>query len=448
MLINDHLLSDDENHSFSNQTDDDIPKARKRLFQCLGILLIVIGVILGIFISLESLFGIAGISKNRFLGFFMQLITLFLIIVGFTFFGLKLGHFCAANQKKQFIISLIIFAVIYLITLILSLLMFYVHPKQMLEYTHIPSGYWNLSTGSTIAYYEYGEHSTQKHPFIFLHGGPGSLMYDKYYFVDNLVSMGYKVYQYDQLGCGKSSRLDNCKKYTLQRHIDDLEEIRKSINAEKFNFISFSFGGTLGSNYIAQYPNNVENAIFYSPGDIWNADTSYEKLTKDGSNDQMKILLHNFHYLMGQALSLVFNPMGLFILMDEKDLDNLFIQFHDGLNMMPGSGRFYNVPGAGYGFWANVMTGRNSQKCKSPYADLKSFTGKSLVVKTQYDYISFGATVKYRDEINNSKLITFDGIGHSVLPERVQEIWDNFELFIINGTTIQTPYTKDVSPWA
>ena len=137
----------------------------------------------------------------------------------------------------------------------------------------------------------------------------------------------------------------------------------------------------MASNYIAKYPNNVDNTIFISPGDIWDGDKNYTKLTKEGSKDQTKVLFKNFHYLMCQALSMVFYPMGLFVLMDEKDVDNLFIKFHDGLNMMPGSGKFYNHPGAGYGFWVNVMTGRNAVKVPCPYDDLKLFTGKSLVVK-------------------------------------------------------------------
>lgn len=434
--------------SAAENDTNNIQKIIQKTLKVFGIILIIFAIIYGIFVSSQALFGVAGASKNRFLGFFIQLISLFIMTCGVSFLGLIIGSFLNKDRKKQFFVSLIIFAVTYVITLSLYLVMFYLHADQMRDFTNIPTGYWELSTGSTIAYYEFDENSTQKCPFILLHGGPGSPMDHKYYFVDSLLSKGYKVYQYDQLGCGKSSRLNDCRKYTLQRHIDDLEAIRKTIGAEKINLISFSFGGTLASNYISQHPTNVDNSIFISPGDIWDGDDSYPKLTKEGKKEQMKILFKNFHYLMCQALSMIFYPMGLFVLMDEKDVDNLFIKFHDGLNMMPGSGKFYNYPGAGYGFWSNVMTGRNSATVESLYDNLKKYTGKSLVVKTQFDYISFEATVKYRDIIPNSTLIAVDGPGHSVMPEYEQEIWTNIEAFIKNGTTVNPPYYGNDSPWS
>lgn len=166
--------------------------------------------------------------------------------------------------------------------------MFYKPVDKMTEFTNIPSGYWDLSTGSRIAYYKYGEESNEKYPFIIIHGGPGAPVLGEEHFVHNLSKLGYKSYQYDQLGGGKSSRLNNCKKYTLARQVDDLEEIRKTIGAKKVNIICHSFGGTLSSNYIAKYPNNVDNCIFISPGNIWSGDKSIVQLTDEGSKDQKK----------------------------------------------------------------------------------------------------------------------------------------------------------------
>ena len=133
---------------------------------------------------------------------------------------------------------------------------------------------------------------------------------------------------------------------------------------------------------------------------------------------------------------MVFPPNGLFVLMDEKKLDNLFMKFHDDLNMMPGSGQYYNSKGSGYGFWANVMTGRSMTKSPSPYNNLKKFEGRSLVVKGQYDYVD-----------PNSTLITIDGMGHSVESDQINEVFSNIKMFLINGTTINPPYYGNDSPW-
>lgn len=92
---------------------------------------------------------------------------------GVSFLGLIIGSFFNKDRKKQFFVSLIIFGVTYVITLSLYLVMFYLHADQMRDFTNIPTGYWELSTGSTIVYYEFDENSTQKSPFILLHGGSG-----------------------------------------------------------------------------------------------------------------------------------------------------------------------------------------------------------------------------------------------------------------------------------
>ncbi|MBK6345567.1 MAG: alpha/beta fold hydrolase [Bacteroidales bacterium] len=44
---------------------------------------------------------------------------------------------------------------------------------------------------------------------------------------------GFDVYLYDQIGCGSSARLENIEEYSVERHRRDLEEIVKTIGAEK-----------------------------------------------------------------------------------------------------------------------------------------------------------------------------------------------------------------------
>ena len=215
--INELLNQPSEDTSSSvNQTNyNPYDKILRTIYKVLGIILIVFAILYGIFVSSQALFGVSGASKNRFLGFFIQLIAMFIITCGVSFLGLMLGGFLNKNRKKQFFVSLIICGVTYIIILSLYLTMFYLHADKMQEFTNNPTGYWELLTGSNIAYYEFAGNTTKEYPFILIHGGPGSPMQGKYYFVDGLLSKGYKVYQYDQLGCGKSSRLNDCRKYTL-----------------------------------------------------------------------------------------------------------------------------------------------------------------------------------------------------------------------------------------
>lgn len=445
------LLPNEERIEESSLIDsaDQITQVQKKcnFKKIIGIIIIIVGIIFGFYISSLAMFGMSSVSKNRFLGFFFQLVISFLTVFGLTLIGMIIAPFYKTNKKKQIIISAIIIFICYIISLTLYLLMFYLPVEQMTEFKRIPSGFWELSTGSKIAYYEYGNNSDNKYPIIYVHGGPGSPANSKDEFIEPLTMMGYRVYQYDQVGCGKSSRLDNCNKYTLSRHVEDLEGIRKSIGTEKINIICHSFGGTLSSNYIARYPNRVDNCFFISPGIMWAGDKTVSSINENGTKDEIKSFLKNPRYLFAQAISMIFPPNGLFVLMDEEDLDNLFMKFHDDLNMMPGSGEFYNSKGAGYGFWANVMTGRSMMKSPSPYKKLTKFVGRSLVVKGQYDYVSFRATLQYRDHIPNSTLITIDGMGHAVGSDQIDEVFSNIKMFLLNGTTVNPPYYGNDSPW-
>lgn len=388
------------------------------------------GVLVGIYLSTLLMFLAAGETNNSFLGYLTGFLV-FLSFVGLFFFFLFQSVY-DHPMKKSIFHSYIITQILYIVFLPIYLFIFYLPSSEPTKYTNKPSGYWHLSTGSTIAYYEFGQISSEKVPFIFLHGGPGAPVLGRDHFVDELVSSGFHVYQYDQLGGGKSTRLKNCKDYTLNRQIEDLEEIREKIGAEKINIVCHSFGGTLASNYILAHSDRVSQCIFISPGPI--CQSEIQTLTSEGKKDQSNCLSKNKRFLLAQFIVSVFSPQqGLFVLMPEKILDRLFMHFHDDLNMMPGSNKYYNTKGAGFGFWANLMIGSDLPVCQ--FDTFKKFEGKALVVKGQFDYISFDVTDEYRKHIPNSVLIKIDGIGHSVDPIHHNEVWNNIHSFIVNGTT-------------
>ena len=66
--------------------------------------------------------------------------------------------------------------------------------------------YWNLSTGSRIAYNVItGRGDKKPYPLIYLHGGPGAGITDlEITTLGKLADDGYDVYLYDQVGCGRS----------------------------------------------------------------------------------------------------------------------------------------------------------------------------------------------------------------------------------------------------
>ena len=95
--------------------------------------------------------------------------------------------------------------------------------------------YWNLPSGSKIAYTLIPAKGYKKqYPIIYLHGGPGGHITDRdIQTFASLADSGFDIYLYDQIGSGQSERLKNIQDYTVDRHIEDLNEIIKRINSSK-----------------------------------------------------------------------------------------------------------------------------------------------------------------------------------------------------------------------
>ena len=427
---------------FSDMTTSE--KAISVVKKVSAVLVLLLGLIAALLLAILTMTGIASATHSAAFAYIMQFIVFVAVFGAACFFGLCLF---GVKKKKSLISSSITTAVLYLGLLTFVLCIFFLPVANNAKYTMDTTKTWKLETGSEIAYIEYKENVTKEYPVIYLHGGAGCPVNAKESFVDLLVQNGYDVYQYDQFGAGNSSRAEDPNEYTVDRHIEDLEQIRLTIGADKLILIGHSWGCTLAANYMAKYPDNVENAIFISPGPIWNGDKDIPSRTSAGQKDVVSAMTKNFRYLMAQAFASLGPSDGLYYLMSEEKLDKLFMNFHDDLNMKPGSGEYYNSIGAGYGFWANLLTGKDTQKMPCPYEELKRSTSRNLLIRGQFDYISWEATRKYRDAIPNTTMITIDGMGHSVQAQYEASLGADIISFLLNGTTISTPYTQAEYPW-
>ena len=131
--------------------------------------------------------------------------------------------------------------------------------------------YWNLSDESKIGYTLIPAKGEKKsYPIIYLHGGPGGFISDNNItMLQTLADSGYDVYLYDQVGSGRSSRLENIRDYTVQKHIDELNEIIKNIGAEKVILIGQSWGAILATLFTADNKDKIEKLILTCPGPVY-----------------------------------------------------------------------------------------------------------------------------------------------------------------------------------
>lgn len=120
-----------------------------------------------------------------------------------------------------------------------------------------------------------------KTPLLLLHGGPGSSSY----YLEPLkeLSEDRPVIFIDQLGCGRSTRITDTTLMTIEKNVEQLEQVRKALKLERFYLYGHSWGTMLGMDYYLKYPKGIQALIFASPlfsTQIWtqDADTLILKL--------------------------------------------------------------------------------------------------------------------------------------------------------------------------
>ena len=102
-----------------------------------------------------------------------------------------------------------------------------------------------------------------KTPVILLHGGPGSSSF----YLEPLkeLSDDRPVIFIDQLGCGRSTRITDTTLMTIEKNVEQLEQVRKALKLEKFYLYGHSWGTMLGMDYYLKYPKGIQGLIFSSP---------------------------------------------------------------------------------------------------------------------------------------------------------------------------------------
>ena len=127
-------------------------------------------------------------------------------------------------------------------------------------YPHIKSnktGFIQVSDIHNI-YWEESGNPVGK-PVIFVHGGPGggvSADTRRFFNPDK-----YRIIQFDQRGCGKSTPHACVEENTTWDLIADMELIREQLNVDKWQVFGGSWGSTLALVYAIKHPNRVTELV-------------------------------------------------------------------------------------------------------------------------------------------------------------------------------------------
>lgn len=121
---------------------------------------------------------------------------------------------------------------------------------------------------------------------LLLHGGPGMTHQQFANFKDYLPQEGIEFIWYDQLGSAYSDQPSDSTLWTIDRFVDEVEQVRIALGLNKDNFYLYgqSWGGILGIEYALQHQDKLKGLIISNMmADI----VAYETYAKEVLGPQM-----------------------------------------------------------------------------------------------------------------------------------------------------------------
>jgi proline iminopeptidase len=105
--------------------------------------------------------------------------------------------------------------------------------------------------------------SNPKIKVLLLHGGPAMTHEYMECFETFFQREGFEFYEYDQLGSYYSDQPKDSSLWTTERFVDEVEQVRKAIGADKNSFyiLGNSWGGILAMEYALKYQQNMKGLL-------------------------------------------------------------------------------------------------------------------------------------------------------------------------------------------
>jgi len=286
--------------------------------------------------------------------------------------------------------------------------------------------YWQLPTGSRIAYWKLPARAPGRpYPIIYLHGGPGGFITERN--VQTLAPLtddGYDVYLYDQIGGGQSDRLPDICDYTAERHLRDLAAIVTTIGSGKVVLVGQSWGAILAALFAADHPEQVDRIIFTGPGPLppmqskrmgIQAPDSLDLRRPPYSNKEANRRCANTR---SQAMAWWARTFNLKIASDEE-ADAFQTYLNGALNKsVVCDTTKAPVAEAGGGFYAQIMTVRSLVHLADPREKLRDGKIPVLLIRGQCDSQPWGFASEYLALFPDHRLTIIPNAGHSAYVEQ------------------------------
>lgn len=122
---------------------------------------------------------------------------------------------------------------------------------------------------------------------LLLHGGPAMTHEYMECFETFFQREGFEFYEYDQLGSYYSDQPKDSSLWTIDRFVDEVEQVRKAIGADNSNFyvLGNSWGGILAMEYALKHQQNLKGLLI---SNMMASAPEYGKYAEEVLSKQMK----------------------------------------------------------------------------------------------------------------------------------------------------------------
>jgi len=129
--------------------------------------------------------------------------------------------------------------------------------------------------------------SNPKIKILLLHGGPAMTHEYMECFETFFQRQGFEFYEYDQLGSYYSDQPKDSSLWTVDRFVEEVEQVRQAIGADSSNFylLGNSWGGILAMEYALKYQKNLKSLLV---ANMVASAPEYAKYAEDVLAKQMK----------------------------------------------------------------------------------------------------------------------------------------------------------------
>jgi len=311
--------------------------------------------------------------------------------------------------------------------------------------------YWQLTTGSLIAYSEYDPPPgtvVNPIPIVYLHGGPGARQTP----VDQAVygsfaAQGFRVFLFDQAGSGLSGLLPHVHDYTVERCVSDLEAVRQKIGAEKMNLIGHSWGSTLAASYMAKYPSHVAKVAFLSPSKIWNLEDENYNFSRTDENRSIPPPLRFSAALMLRDR----NPDASENLLPQREAETLappsLLRTFGSLVCAGDSKRLPLNLFSGFNpYLVPELIPDTSNRENDPHEALRRNQTPAILLYPECNYLAWNGALDYRKTLPNLKIYYIPHAGHYIQIERPGLLKRLILAFLLDQPDPIPPYKSDADP--